>query len=45
MIPVRRRELVDTDNLDYDDSVIGPKSKKQEIFLNSDADITVFGGK
>ena len=35
---------MDTDNLDYDDSVIGPKSKKQEIFLNSDADITVFGG-
>ena len=33
------------DTLDYDDSVIGPKSKKQEIFLNSDADITVFGGK
>jgi predicted phage terminase large subunit-like protein len=32
------------DNLDYDETVIGPKSKKQEIFLNSEADITVFGG-
>lgn len=32
-------------DLDCDENVIGPKSKKQEIFLNSDADITVFGGK
>ncbi len=32
-------------SLDYDENVIGPKSKKQEIFLNSDADITVFGGR
>lgn len=31
-------------DLDCDENVIGPKSKKQEIFLNSDADITVFGG-
>ena len=25
--------------------VIGPKSRKQEMFLASDADITIFGGE
>jgi len=25
--------------------VIGPKSLKQEMFISSDADITIFGGE
>lgn len=25
--------------------VIGPKSRKQEMFITSDADITIFGGE
>lgn len=24
--------------------VIGPRSKKQEMYINSDADVVVFGG-
>lgn len=27
------------------DSTLGPKSRKQEMFLNNDADIVVFGGE
>lgn len=27
------------------DTTLGPKSRKQEMFLNNDADIVVFGGE
>lgn len=27
------------------DDTLGPKSRKQEMFLNNDADIVVFGGE